>query len=81
MNAVLIIGIAFSGFVLSLALICGTILMAVRIRHNGVSPKDRKYQTDEAKMIQQIYNGLSGMEKRVETLETILMEQQKRDNQ
>ncbi len=81
MHAICITGIVFGAVILALVIFCGTILMAIRMRHGGVSPKDRKYQTDEAKMIQEIYHGLSGMEKRVEALETILMDRQGKDKQ
>ncbi len=44
------------------------------MRHGGVSRKGRKRYDEETKMIQEIYHNLSNMEKRVESLETILME-------
>ena len=74
MHTVLIVAIVFGGLVLGLAVIGGTILMAIRLRHGAISPGDRKYQADEAKMVQDIYHGLSRMEKRVDALETILMD-------
>ena len=74
MNAVFIVGIVFTGLVLALAVIGGTILMAIRLRHGGLSRKDRQNQAEEARMIQEIYHGLSRMEDRVEALETLLMD-------
>lgn len=74
MHTALILAIVFGGVVLALTIIGSTVLMATKILKGGVSPKDRKFQADEAKMIQEIYQGLSRMEKRVETLETILLE-------
>jgi len=44
------------------------------MRHGGVSRKGRQRYDEETKMIQEIYHNLSKMEKRVESLETILME-------
>lgn len=35
-------------------------------------------QADEAQMIQELYQGLSRMEARVETLETLLLDQEKK---
>lgn len=35
-------------------------------------------EADEARMIQDIYHGLARMEQRVETLETLLLDQQKK---
>ena len=74
MSAVLIVLIVFAGLVLSLAVVGGTILMSIRLRHGGLSKKDRKRAGDEAEMIQEIYSGLSRMEKRIDALETILMD-------
>ena len=76
MSAVLIVLIVFAGLVLSLAVIGGTILMSIRLRQGGLSKKDREQQMNEAEMIQEIYSGLSKMEKRIDALETILMERQ-----
>ncbi len=81
MNSVLIVGIVFAGIVAGLAVICGTILMAARIRHGGVSRKSRQIETEEIKMIQEIYHGLMKMEKRVESLETILLDSQGKDRE
>ena len=74
MSAVLIVSIVSAGLVLSLAVVGGTILMSIRLRQGGLSRKDREEQMNEAEMIQEIYNGLSKMEQRVESLETILMD-------
>ena len=76
MSAVLIVLIVFAGLVLSLAVVGGTILMAIRMRQGGLSKKDSQQQMNEAEMIQEIYNGLSKMENRIDALETILMDRQ-----
>ena len=74
MHAVFIVAIVFGGIVLALAVVGGTILMAIKLRHGGLSRTDQKKQAEEARMIQEIYQGLSRMEERVEALETILMD-------
>ena len=51
----------------------------IKTRRDGLSPAGRKAQSDEAAVIQEIYRGLSRMEKRIEALETILMEGQGKD--
>ncbi len=79
MTPVLIVAIVFGGFVMGLAIIAGTILMAMRMRQGGLSAKSRKAQADEARLIQELYQGLLGMEKRVESLETILMDYHGKD--
>ena len=80
MTPVLIVAIVFGGFVMSVAIIAGTILMGMRMRQGGgLSAKSRKDQADEARLIQELYQGLLKMEKRVESLETILMDYHRKD--
>ena len=81
MSAVLIVLIVFAGLVLSLAIVGGTILMSIRLRHGGLSKKDRQQQVNEAEMIQEIYSGLSKMEERIDALETILMDRSGKDEE
>jgi phage shock protein B len=80
MHAALIVAIVFGGSVLSLAVLGGTILMAIKIFKGGVSRKDQQRQADEARTIQEIYQGLSKMEERVETLETILLDRDRKEH-
>ncbi|UCF83193.1 MAG: phage-shock protein [Desulfobacteraceae bacterium] len=79
MSAVLILIIIFGGSILALAIIGSTILMAIKIMKGGLSRKGQKLETDEAKVIQQIYQGLSRMEERVEALETIILDRERKD--
>ena len=76
MSGVLILTIIFGGSILALAIIGSTILMAIKILKGGLSQKRQKLQADEAKMIQEIYQGLSQMEGRVEALETIILDRE-----
>ena len=75
MHHVFITGIVFTGTILCLLIVAGTVLMIFRMRQTGTFNRDGKPQNEEAAMIQEIYSGLSRMEQRVEALETILMEQ------
>jgi phage shock protein B len=79
MSGVLILTIIFGGSILALAIIGSTILMAIKILKGGLSQKGQKLQTDEARMIQEIYQGLSRMEGRVEALETIILDRERKD--
>jgi phage shock protein B len=79
MQSVLIVAIVFGSIVLVLAIIPVTIVLAIRLLKGGISRTDREKQAQEAKMIQEIYQGLSRMEERVETLETILLDREKED--
>ena len=79
MHSVMIAGIVFGGLILSLAIVGSTILMAIKILKGGVSRKNQRTQSEEAKLIQEIYNGLGRMEERIEALETIILERQRKD--
>ena len=79
MHGAFIVAIIFGGLVLALAIVGSTILMAIRIIKGGLSREGRDGQTEEARMIQQIYQSLSRMEERVDALETILLEQERKD--
>jgi len=78
MTAVWMLMIISGSLVLILGTICGTILFAIKLRHGGLSARSRDAQGEEARMIQEIYQGLGRMETRVEALETILMERNER---
>ncbi len=77
MPAILIPISVFAMIVLVVAVICSTILIGLKIIRGGASPKSQKDHADEARMIQEIYQGLARMEERVESLETILIEKEK----
>lgn len=79
MKEVVIVAIVFGSLVLALAIIPGTILIAIRLLKGGFSRTDRKQQAEETKMIQEIYHGLSRMEERVEALETILLDRDREE--
>ncbi len=74
MNGIVIVAIVFGSIVTLAGLICGTVLVLVRMRHSGLSAAGRSNSRDEAKMIQEIFRGLEKMEERIEALETILMD-------
>lgn len=78
MNSVFVVAIVFGGLVLALAIIGSTILMGIRIVKGGVSRKGQADQADETRMIQELYQGLSKMEERVNALETILLDQERK---
>lgn len=77
-NGLFIVAIVFTGIILGLAVIGATLLMAIRILKGGVSRKDREWSSQEARMVQEIYQGLNNLEERVESLETILMDRDQR---
>lgn len=80
MHGAMIVAIGMGGAILLLATLGLIIIGIIRAaKTGGISRKDRAAQTEETKMIQDIYQGLSRMEERVEALETILIERQKRN--
>lgn len=79
MHSALILTIIFGGSVLALAIIGGTILLAIKILKGGLSRSGQRTQAAEAKMIQEIYQGLSRMEGRIDALETIILERTRKD--
>jgi phage shock protein B len=79
MHEILIVAIVFGGIVLALAIVGSTILMAIKILKGDVSRKGQKHQAEETRMIQEIYQGFSRMEERVEALETIILDHKRKD--
>lgn len=80
MSGALIVAICIGGAILGLATMGLIIIGIIRAaKTGGISKKERQTHADETKMIQDIFNGLSKMEERVEALETILIERRKKD--
>jgi phage shock protein B len=79
MNTVIIVAIIFGSILTFAAMLCGTILAVVKMRRSGLSKGSRQSQSEEARVIQEIYQGLSRMEARIEALETILMDGQEKE--
>jgi len=75
MKEALIVAIIFGSLVLIPAVIGGTIVISIKLLKAGA----RKDQAQDSKIIQEIYQGLSRMEERVEALETILLDREKGD--
>ncbi|MFW6114878.1 MAG: phage-shock protein [Thermodesulfobacteriota bacterium] len=75
----MIMAIIFGGAILALAIIGSTIVMIVKVLKGGFSPRSRKFEAEETRMIQEMYQGLSRMEQRVEALETILLDRERKE--
>ena len=74
MGSIAGIMIVFIVIAIPLIIIAGAILLGIKIIRGRAPSKDPKDQADETRIIQEIYQGLTRMEKRVEALETILIE-------
>lgn len=80
MNSVLIVGLGIGGAILLIATLGLIIIGIIRAaKTGGLSKKEKQVHAEETQMIQDIYHGLSKMEERVETLETILIERKRKD--
>ncbi len=73
---VIIVSIVFGSIVALAALICGTVLIIVKSRSRNSSMGAAN--SEEAKTIQEIYQGLDKLQKRIESLETILSDNTRR---
>lgn len=82
MTGALIVGICIGGAILLMATLGLIVIGIIRVaKTGGLSKNEKQTQAEETKMIQDIYHGLSKMEERVESLETILIERQRKDFQ
>lgn len=79
MKEVIIVAIVFGSILIALAIIPGTILLVIKLFKGGFSRTDQRQQAEEAKTIQEIYQGLSRMEERIEALETILLDRDREE--
>jgi phage shock protein B len=75
---IIIVSIVFGSIIALATLICGTILIIVKTRsHRSVHGA---LDSDEAKIIQETYQGLERLERRIESLETILKDNDTQNN-
>lgn len=77
MGGVLELLVVLGTILIFFVVICSTIVIMVKMLRGGTSKNMQKNHADEAKMIQEIYQGMARMEERVESLETILMERER----
>ena len=77
MEAVFIVAIVFGSLILFFALVFGFVLALKRTRGGPLGRGDEQ-GSDETELIQEIHKGLSRMEERVEALETILLERERK---
>ena len=61
------------------AIMGGMIVAIIKLLKSDGSARSRRLNEEETRIMQEIYRGLEKMEKRVETLETLLLEREGRD--
>jgi phage shock protein B len=77
MEEVLIVGIVFGSIILLFVIIFSFVLTLKRIPGSGSMRRGSKLDADETRLIQEIHQGLSRMEERVEALEIILLDRER----
>ena len=65
--------------IVALIIIAGVILLAIQILKGASASGGTGINSEEARIIQEIYQGLSRLEERVEALETILLDQDRKE--
>ncbi|MEW5772394.1 MAG: envelope stress response membrane protein PspB [Thermodesulfobacteriota bacterium] len=72
-------GFALIWFILiPLAVIVGTLILGGRLLSGLFSRAKREESADEARMVQEMYQAMSRLEERVEVLETLLLDAERR---
>lgn len=77
MEEIIIVGIVFGSLILLFVIIFAFVLALKRTQGSGSMHRGGKLATDETRLMQEIYQGLSRMEERVEALETILLDRER----
>jgi phage shock protein B len=77
MQEVIIVAIVFGSILLLTGIVAAVVLGGLRM----LTGRGGRNNEQEALIMQELYQGLQRMEQRVETLETILMEQQREDKE
>jgi phage shock protein B len=73
------LGFALLWFILiPVVVIMGTLLLGGRVLAGLFSRDKREESADEARMVQEMYQSLSRLEERVEVLETLLLDAERR---
>ena len=74
---IIVVAIVFGSLVALATLICGTILVIFKNRSGRGA--GGATDSEEARLIQEIYQGMEKLEKRIDSLETILAADQEKD--
>ncbi len=75
MLSIITVSIVFGSLIALATLICGTELIIIKTRKGNRGAGD----SEETRIIQEIYQSMERMEERIESLETILAEGQEKD--
>lgn len=67
----------FFSIVVGFPVICGTLIAIVAIIRPKKNPPSSKASKEETQLIQELHQGMVRLEKRIESLETIIIENEK----
>lgn len=70
---------AFSMLLVGLVIVALVVVLIAKLLKGGSGAENKAERTNEAKLIQELYHGLSRMEDRVESLETILLDKESKE--
>ncbi len=70
----------FMFILIPVAVVVILILILVRLFRGPRGQKAQEEQVDEARMIQELYQGLNRLEGRLESLETLLLDQERKED-
>jgi phage shock protein B len=79
MQAIVYLSSVLGLIVIFVALLFGTLLTFIKILKGDVSRKRQRDDAEEAGMIQEIFQGMGRMEGRVEALETLLLDRERKE--
>jgi len=66
---------------IGLVIFTATVLIAIRIIRGGASESRSHLSANETQTVQETYKSLSAMEKRIEALETILVDKERKETE
>jgi len=72
---IFVLGLAF--IVIGLPVICGSLLSYHKQRNEMNATRGNELDSEETELLNDLHKGLERMEKRIEALETIIMEKRK----
>ncbi len=75
MLSIITVSIVFGSLIALATLICGTVLVIIKTRRGNRGAGD----SEETRIIQELYQNLERMEERIESLETILAASQEKE--
>lgn len=71
--------VVMAGAIVVSVVVAGVVILVGRAGGGGLSSARRAKEAEDARLVQEIYQGLTRLEERVESLETLLLDGGERD--